>query len=164
VRQIDDMRLAIPRIIEPFHRPRSSATYKLYADGVLGSQKNLDSLKDQWKSPEMQSTFEHVKQSFGANADLSESVAIPSHGWVERARKTKESKKSQGKDNLEDAGAILTDEDISRIVVDFRKAHPNLKVEMRDDDRSISVWQSHRLNIHSTHTYNRRNLYPALSC
>ncbi|KAI4647578.1 uncharacterized protein J4E78_008893 [Alternaria triticimaculans] len=137
--QISDMRLAIPRIIEPFHRPRSSATYKLYADGVLGSQKNLDSLKSQWKSPELQSTFEHVKQSLGANADLSESVSIPSHGWTERARKAKESAKNQGGDNKEDTGAIVTDEDIERIVVEFRKAHPNLKVETNDEDRSIQT-------------------------
>ena len=139
MRQISDMRLAIPRIIEPFHRPRSSATYKLYADGVLGSQKNLDSLKSQWKSPEVQSTFEHAKQSLSANADLSESVSIPSHGWAERARKAKESTKSQGGENKEDTGAIVTDEDIERIVVEFRKAHPNLKVETHDEDRSIQT-------------------------
>ncbi|KAI4657134.1 uncharacterized protein J4E79_007750 [Alternaria viburni] len=137
--QISDMRLAIPRIIEPFHRPRSSATYKLYADGVLGSQKNLDSLKSQWKSPEVQSTFEHAKQSLSANADLSESVSIPSHGWAERARKAKESTKSQGGENKEDTGAIVTDEDIERIVVEFRKAHPNLKVDTHDEDRSIQT-------------------------
>ncbi|RYN40395.1 hypothetical protein AA0112_g3228 [Alternaria arborescens] len=135
--QINDMRLAIPRIIEPFHRPRSSATYKLYVEGVKGSQNNLNALTKQWKDPDMQSTFEHVKQSFGANADLSESVSMPSHGWVERARKAKESSKSKGSENVDDTGATLTEEDVSRIVVDFRKAHPTLKVEAQDDDRSI---------------------------
>ena len=134
------MRLAIPRIIEPFHRPRSSATYKLYVEGVKGSQNNLDELTKQWKDSEMQRTFAYVKDSFSANVDLSESASIPSHGWVERARKAKESSKSKGGESVEDFGATLTDEDISRIVVDFRKAHQNLKVDTQDDNRSISVW------------------------
>lgn len=146
MRQINDMRLAIPRIIEPFHRPRSSATYKLYVEGVKGSQNNLNALTKQWKDPDMQSTFEHVKQSFGANADLSESVSMPSHGWVERARKAKESSKSKGSENVDDTGATLTEEDVSRIVVDFRKAHPTLKVEAQDDDRSIYVWHPYASN------------------
>jgi hypothetical protein len=163
-RQINDMRLAIPRIIEPFHRPQNSATYKLYADSVLGSQKSLDSLKNQWKQPEMQNTFEHVKQSYGANADLSKSVSIPSHGWIERARKAKESTKSQGGEGVEDVGATLTDEDISRIVVEFRKAHPNLKVETQDDDRSISVWKPRRLESPLTHTHDRCTSFPDPSC
>jgi hypothetical protein len=164
VPQINDMRLAIPRIIEPFHRPPSSATFKLYVEGVKGSQNNLDGLTKQWKDSEMQSTLEHVKESFGANADLSESVSIPSHGWVERARKAKESSESKGSESLEDVGATLTDEDISRIVVEFCKAHPDLKVEAQDDNRSISVWQSHRLENRFAHKHDRRGSYPVLSC
>ncbi|KAL1800885.1 hypothetical protein ACET3X_001227 [Alternaria dauci] len=137
--QINNTRLAIPRIIEPFHRPQSSTTYKLYVEGVKGAQDSLDALTKRWKDPDMQGIFEHVKQSFSANADLSECVSVTSHGWVERARKAKASAKSKGRESVDDAGATLTDADISRIVVDFRKAHPNLKVEAQDDDRTIHM-------------------------
>jgi hypothetical protein len=137
--QIDDLRLAIPRIIEPFHRPANPTIYKLYAQGVIGSQNGLNALKDQWRQPEMQSAFQHVKKSFAANADLSECVSIASHGWIERERKAQESSKSKGGESEEDLGAILSDEDISRIVVEFRKAHPNLKLQTQDNDHSISV-------------------------
>jgi hypothetical protein len=158
------MRLAIPRTIEPFHRPRSSTTYKSYVEGVKGSQNNLDALTKQWKDPEMESTFEYVKQSFDANADLSESVSMPSHGWVERARKAKESSKIKGGESVEDIDASLTEEDISRIVVDFRKTHPNLKVEAQDDERSISVWQSLAWRTLFAHTCNRCDSFPVLLC
>ena len=135
--QIDDLRLAIPRIIEPFHRPPNPSTYKLYAQGVVGSQNGLNTFKDQLRQPEMQGAFEHVKRSFAANADLSESVSVPSHDWIERERKAKESTKSKRSESVEEIGAILSDEDMSRIVVEFRKTYPNLKVE--DDDHTISV-------------------------
>jgi hypothetical protein len=90
----------------------------------------------------MQSAFEHVRQSFAANADLSDSVSVPSNGWIERERKAKESTKSKGSESVEELGTSLSDEDISQIVVEFRKTHPNLKVETQDDDRSISVCSS----------------------
>ncbi|KAG9191617.1 hypothetical protein G6011_10351 [Alternaria panax] len=137
--QINDMRLAIPRIIEPFHRPRSSATYKIYVESVKGSQSNLDALTKQWKDSEMQKMFEHVKQSFDTNANLSESVSTPCHGWVDRAHKAKDLSKSEGGENLDNDSATLNEEEISRIVVDFRKAHPNLNAKAQDDNQSIHM-------------------------
>lgn len=142
--QIDDLRLAIPRIIEPFHRPPNASTYKLYAQGVLSSQNGLNALKDRWKLPEVQSTFEHVKQSFDANADLSESVSIPSHGWVQREREANKSTSKSRSDSVEDPATILTDGDIARVVAEFRKTHPDLELEM-NDDHIIHVWVSPRL-------------------
>jgi hypothetical protein len=137
--QIEDLRIAIPRIIEPFHRPVNPTTYKLYSQGVLGSQNGLNSLKEQWRQPEMQSAFEHVQKSFAANADLLECVSIPSHGWIERERKAKESTKSKGNESVDDLGVTLSDEDMSRMVVEFRKTHPKLKLDTQDDNHSISV-------------------------
>ncbi|EUC36999.1 hypothetical protein COCCADRAFT_33649 [Bipolaris zeicola 26-R-13] len=137
--QIDDLRLAIPRIIEPFHRPPNATTYKLYTQGVLSSQTGLNALKDRWNLPEVQNTFEHAKQSFGANADLSEAVSVPSHGWVEREQEVNRSTSKSGSKTAEDTGAVFSDSDISRIVVVFRKAHPTLKVETNDEDHSIHI-------------------------
>lgn len=146
--QMDDLRLAIPRIIEPFHRPPNSTTYKLYAEGVLSSQTGLNALKDRWKLPEVQNTFGYAKQSFGANADLSEAVSVPSHGWVEREQEANKSTSKSGSKTAEDTGAVFTDSDISRIVVEFRKAHQALKVETNDDDHGIHVKLS--LHLHAS--------------
>ncbi|KAI2478611.1 Med27 domain containing protein [Pyrenophora tritici-repentis] len=123
--QINDLRLAIPRIIEPLHRRPSPITWKLYSQGLETSSKGLAAFKEQWR--ELQ-----------GNPDLTESVSVPSHGWVERERKAKKSTKTKS-EHVEDAGAILTDEEISRIVIEFRKSHPNLKLETTDDNTSIST-------------------------
>lgn len=131
---------------------------------MLGSQNGLNALKDQWKLPEVQSTFEHVKQSYGANADLSESVSVPSHGWVERARKAKKITNKSGSDVVEESGTIITDDDISRVVVEFRKTHPGLKLETHDDDHSIHVQSSHPWQTSPFSLYDRFNLFPALPC
>jgi hypothetical protein len=111
----------------------------------MGSQAGVNALKTQWQEPGMQNTFEHVKKSFGANADLSGCVSIPSHGWVERERKAKESNKAKGGEITEDVGTVLTDDDISRIVQEFRKTYPNIKLETQDDNRSISVCTFYQL-------------------
>ncbi|CAE7213669.1 hypothetical protein PTNB85_07021 [Pyrenophora teres f. teres] len=137
--QINDLRLAIPRIIEPLHRRPNPTTWKLYSQGLETSSKGLAAFKEQWSETEMQDILKHVQESFKENPNLSESVSVPSHGWVERERKAKESTKSKGGENVEDAGAILTEEEISRIVIEFRKSHPNLKLETKDGNSSIST-------------------------
>ncbi|KAI2475355.1 Med27 domain containing protein [Pyrenophora tritici-repentis] len=136
--QINDLRLAIPRIIEPLHRRPSPITWKLYSQGLETSSKGLAAFKEQWSETEMQNILNHAKESFKGNPDLTESVSVPSHGWVERERKAKKSTKTKS-EHVEDAGAILTDEEISRIVIEFRKSHPNLKLETTDDNTSIST-------------------------
>ena len=54
-----------------------------------------------------------------------------------------ESKKRKRSDVLEDDDASLADEDVSRIVVEFQKTHPKIKLETRDDNRIISVRSTH---------------------
>ncbi|KAH7380623.1 mediator complex subunit 27-domain-containing protein [Pyrenochaeta sp. MPI-SDFR-AT-0127] len=138
--QLDDLRSAIPRIIEPFHRPPNPTTFKLYAQGVIGSQNGIKSLNDQWKSPETQGVFEHVKKSIGANADLAASASIPSSGWVERERRERAVKNGGARtENMEEAGDTVTDEDISQIIVDFRKNFPKVKLETQDDNNTVSA-------------------------
>jgi hypothetical protein len=133
------LRLAIPRIVEPFQRPSTPGTFKLYAQGVLGSQDDIKSLNEQWKKTETQSTFEHTRKSLAANSDLSASRSIPRHGWTEREKKERDSKESNHIESTDESSASLTDEDISRMVVEFQKAHPTIKLETQDDNRAISV-------------------------
>jgi hypothetical protein len=87
----------------------------------------------------MQNTFEHVKKSFTANADLSECVSVPSHGWTERERKAKEFTKTKDSNSVDDLGIILSDEDIFRIVAEYRSTYPNIKLDKHDDNHSLSV-------------------------
>jgi hypothetical protein len=83
--------------------------------------------------------FEHTRKSMAANADLSASRSIPMHGWTEREKKERDSKKSNRIESTDDNSTTLTEEDVSRIVVEFQKTHPNIKLEMQDDNRTISV-------------------------
>ncbi|KAJ4377654.1 hypothetical protein N0V83_000482 [Neocucurbitaria cava] len=135
--QIDDLRLAIPRIIEPFHRPSNPNTFRLYAQGVIGSQNSIKDLHDSWKHPEAQRTFEHVKKSYSANADLAASASIPSHGWAERERREGKSKKSDKSEGVEEISAAISEEDTTRIVEDVQKTFPGIKLETQDNRISV---------------------------
>lgn len=138
---MDNLRLAIPRIIEPFYRPPTPTTFKLYSQGVVGAQNGVKALSEQWRSPEVQETLRRAERSLAANADLSASVSLPSHGWVERERREREAKKGlkKGRESVEDMGAVLGEADVLQIVAEFRKAHPNIRLDAQDDGRSISV-------------------------
>lgn len=137
--EIDDLRLAIPRIVEPFHQPFTSTTFKMYAQGAMSSQNGIKALNEQWKSLENQNIFEHVRKSYATSSDLSASKAIPSHGWQERTRKDTESVQNGHGDTLEETGYHLSEEDVSRIIVDFQKKRPDIRLETQEDNRTIST-------------------------
>jgi hypothetical protein len=138
--QIDDLRLAIPRIIEPFHRPPNPSTFKLYSQGVVGSQNGIRALNEAWRAPEIQEMFAHTKKSYDANQDLAACASIPSHGWVERERRERESHKRHGENTaVEDHGNELDDETISRIIAEVQSAQPNIKLQAHNDSRCITV-------------------------
>lgn len=125
--------------MEPFHRPPNPGTFKLYAQGALSSQNGIKSLSAQWKDAGTQSIFEHTRKSLSANADLTASSDIPMHGWIGRERKARDSKKGNAGDSKDEGGSTLSDDDIARIVVEFGKTHPNIKLETLDVNRTISV-------------------------
>lgn len=138
--QIDDLRLAIPRIIEPLHQPPNPTTFKLYSQGVIGSQNGIKSLNDTWKAPDMQGTLAHVKKSYEANPDLSASTSVPSNGWIERESRERETRKGIAQHRVaEDNGDGLDGETISRITLEVQETQPNVKFETSDENRSITV-------------------------
>jgi hypothetical protein len=137
--KINDLRLAIPRIIEPFQRPATPATFKLYAKGVLGSQDNVKSLNQKFRDAEMQSVFEHTKKSLAANTDLSASMSIPSCGWIEREKKERGANQSSRSESMEESGTGLTDEEVAQLLGVFQKTHPTIKLATQDDNRTIIV-------------------------
>jgi hypothetical protein len=161
--KITDLRSVIPRLVEPFQRPSNSATFKQYAQGVLGSQAGIKSLNEHWKGPETRSIFEHTKKSLAANRDLSASQSIPPYGWIEREKKERDSKKSSRSESTDESSTSLTEEEISRIIVDFQEAYPNITLETQDDNRKILVGQ---LTCHCfpSLTQYRLSSYQPVSC
>ncbi|KAF3048884.1 hypothetical protein E8E11_005483 [Didymella keratinophila] len=136
--QIDDLRLAIPRIIEPFHRPLNPSTFKLYSQGVIGSQNGIKALNEACRSPEVQETLAHTKRSFEANQDLAACASVPSHGWIERERRERESRKGCGENTaIENHSNKLDDETVSRIVKEFQMAQPTIKLQAKNDNHCI---------------------------
>jgi hypothetical protein len=136
--QIDNLRLAIPHIIEPLYLPPNPATFKLYAQGARSSQSGIESVRTEWKAPETQRIYNYTHKSFAANKDLSASTAIAAHGWIERDRKERESKKGTAIESSEVCGPTLTGEDVTRVVEEFT-TNNTIKLELKDDDCTISV-------------------------
>ncbi|KAF3036054.1 hypothetical protein E8E12_005036 [Didymella heteroderae] len=136
--QIDDLRLAIPRIIEPFHRPPNPSTFKLYSQGVIGSQNGIKALNEAWRAPEVQDILAHTKKSFEANQDLAACASVPSYGWIERERRERESHKGPGENTaIEDHSTKLDDETISRVIAEAEGTQPNIKLQAQNDNRCI---------------------------
>lgn len=113
---------------------------------MLTSQSAVKGLNESWKRPEIQSTFEHVRKSIGADADLSPSSSIPSTGWVEREKRERLSATGKEKEHTDDGGAVLTDSDITAIIEDFKTRHPDIKLDVQDDNRVISVCRRRQIS------------------
>lgn len=137
--QIDDLRFAIPRVIEPFHQLMDATMYKQYQQGVEGSQESIKTLHEQWRKPETQEMFEHTRKSLASNNDLSASFSIPSYGWTERDRKERESRGSSRSERKNED--TLTKEEVTQIISEV-KDWPNLKVETQEDNHTILVCSS----------------------
>ncbi|KAF1365287.1 hypothetical protein EJ07DRAFT_96182 [Lizonia empirigonia] len=135
--QIDDLRLVIPRVTEPFHRPPNPSTFKLYSQGVIGSQNGINALSDKWRSPEVQDILAHARKSYEANSDLSTCTSVPAYGWVERENRERGSLKGNREHvAVEDQIDSLDEERISQIIAEVQEAHPNIKLELQDDGHS----------------------------
>jgi hypothetical protein len=133
------MRSAIPQVVMPFMQPSTSDTYKSYAQGVMGAQSDIENLRVHWKNEETQKIFAHTTKSFATNTDLSASASTPAYGWIEREQKENKAKESSRRGSEDHNSTILSDEDISQIIVDFQKTHPNIKLDLQDENRTISV-------------------------
>ncbi|KAL5115761.1 hypothetical protein ACEQ8H_006369 [Pleosporales sp. CAS-2024a] len=138
-RMIDELRLAIPRIIEPFQRPPNVAMFKQYAQGVQGAQNNIKTLREQWKSPDVQVVFEHTRKSLAAGSDLSPSKSEPAHGWVEREKRDGNTTATDHSEKSEDDVIFPTEEEKLQLVASFQMANPGIKLVTHDDGRTISV-------------------------
>lgn len=88
----------------------------------------------------MQETLARVRRSYEVNSDLSASTAVSSFGWTERERRERESRKGTTQHvAVEDKVERLDTEALSRILAEIHGAQSNVKLEIQDDGRSITV-------------------------
>jgi hypothetical protein len=118
-----------------------AAMFNTYKKSVVDSQKGINSLRNQWNSQEVQAIFEHTTQSLNMDSDLTPSAKIERWGWVDNQIKEKETarRKSDGVQKPEDICINLTSEDVTREIQEFQKAHPSIKVLMKDDSQDLLV-------------------------
>lgn len=104
--------------------------FKGFKRSIDQSNAGIKSLRTQWHSSETQELFEHAKESLSKNADLSAAGQVSQYGWTERAASQREAakRKDQGKKVKEEVHVSLSKEEVARMVEEFRKKHPSIKV------------------------------------
>jgi hypothetical protein len=89
----------------------------------------------------VQNLLEHSSNSFTANSDLSAGAQVPRYGWKQSHVANQEPssrKKNDGKASNDVSGSLDKDE-IGRILDDFRKANPPIKVATKDNNQDLMV-------------------------
>ncbi|ORY14804.1 hypothetical protein BCR34DRAFT_478993 [Clohesyomyces aquaticus] len=141
--QLDNLRLAIPRIIEPFSSEQATSTdvFKGFKQALIGSQNDLKSFRVQWHTPEYQSILVHARKSYSANPDLSASAQVPRYGWIqsEIAEKKALAGNLSGLEEPQEIATGLGKEDIALILDEFCNTYPDIRVGMKDDNHEIMI-------------------------
>ncbi|KAF2788479.1 hypothetical protein K505DRAFT_366434 [Melanomma pulvis-pyrius CBS 109.77] len=136
-----NLRLNLPRVVEPFtsHSTSSPAMFQAFKKSVVASQNDIRSIRNHWHSQDVQSIFEHTTQSLNKNSDLTASANVPRYGWVKAQTKEKEAarRKNDGVQKLEDTVVNLTNEDVTRDILEFQKTHTNIKALTKDDNQNL---------------------------
>ncbi|KAF2872223.1 hypothetical protein BDV95DRAFT_543900 [Massariosphaeria phaeospora] len=141
--QLTNLRLAIPRVVEPLHSsaPIGPAIFKAFKEGLVGSQNGIKLFRAQWHSEEVQSAFEHSKQSFNRNSDLSAATQVPPYGWIQAEIATqKVSKRKRTEEQIDDDKYVaLPQDEVFRLVHEFSKIHPVIKVGSKDKHSDLMI-------------------------
>ncbi|KAF2473204.1 uncharacterized protein BDR25DRAFT_323796 [Lindgomyces ingoldianus] len=141
--QLDDLRLAIPRMVEPFNSDlaRGPVVFKAFKQSVIRAQNDMKAFRAQWHNQDNQSILEHAKESYNANTDLSASSQVPRYGWVlqENIESQIPDRIANGGKKVQDSDATLSIEEISQIIQEFHKAHPNIKIGAKDDNHELLI-------------------------
>lgn len=115
--------------------------FRAFKQGVIGSQNEIKSFRNQWHDQDTQAIFDHARKSMGQNPDLSASAQVQQYGWIEKESREKEAAllRKDGAQEAEEAQVALTQEDISRILDDFHKTYPNLNLTTENGNHNIMV-------------------------
>lgn len=140
-RQLNDLRLTLPRIVEPFHMPSKPPMFHAFKDTLVKSQRDMKTFKALWQSPETQDILEHTRKSATANPDLSEGAQVPQYGWIEKEAREKEAEKNKGEvdEVMEDTRAHISKDERERVLAQWKKTNPLIKVEEGPEGREIRI-------------------------
>lgn len=127
----------------PLNTPQKDVAtlFSVYKKAVVGSQNNIKTFRTQWHSPEIQTIFEHGKQSLNDNPDLSESASVLRYGWKQSldARPKAAPPKKRRHSLIEDEPAHVGEGDLGSIVEGFRNKYQQIKVETKDNGHDIRI-------------------------
>ncbi|KAF2262605.1 hypothetical protein CC78DRAFT_582373 [Lojkania enalia] len=140
--QLDDLRLTIPRVVEPFNSGLTSGPviFKQFRQATVGSQNDIKAFRAQWQGQDIQSIFEYTRESLGKNSDLSTSAQVPIYGWVETEIIDKEAARRRRPGARKDESHIsLEKNEIARTLEEFRKTHPNITVAAKEGNQDVLI-------------------------
>ncbi|PVI01396.1 hypothetical protein DM02DRAFT_641908 [Periconia macrospinosa] len=139
--QIDDLRLTIPRLVEPFYSPPTPSVFRAYKENIATSQNDMKKLKSQWKNPQVEKIFTYSKHSFQENGDLSKSSEVPRYGWVDMEEKLQEAtqKGDKEKEAESDQGMDVSQEDIRKIVDEWKARNDKIKFQGQDGYHDFKI-------------------------
>lgn len=83
--QLDDLRLVIPRIIQPLKNPHPTPAhlFEAFKQATHGATNDLNAFRAAWTGQETQEILQQARDSHKANPDLSARVNVPRYGWAE---------------------------------------------------------------------------------
>ncbi|KAF2444919.1 hypothetical protein P171DRAFT_485000 [Karstenula rhodostoma CBS 690.94] len=138
---LDDLRLTLPRIIEPFHMPSKPPMFHAFKENLIKEQRNMKTFKSQWQSQETQTILEHARKSATANPDLSAGAQVQQYGWIEKEEQERQAAKSNGdgEERAEDLGIRITKEERGRIIEQWRQTYSSIKMEEKNDGKQLLI-------------------------
>jgi hypothetical protein len=136
--------------------------YMTYKQAIVASQNNIKSFRTHWNSQDIQSIFEHTRESQKGSADLSASSQVPRWGWkqAEAARQKAIPRKRKRQDSVAEEAPEYSEADIGKVLDNLRTKYPRIKLETKDGNHDIGVRECSNRN--SIPWYSRR--YRFSSC
>ncbi|KAL1609858.1 hypothetical protein SLS60_001523 [Paraconiothyrium brasiliense] len=139
--QLDDLRLTLPRIVEPFHLPSKPPMFHAFKDNLIRAQRDMKTFRSQWQGQEMQSILERARKSATVNPDLSAGARVQQYGWIEKEKKEKDAANisRDGDERAEDTSVRVTQEERERVVEQWKKTYPSIKMQEKNEGKQLLI-------------------------
>jgi hypothetical protein len=132
--------MTIPRVVTPFYSPPSPTVYREFKDGLLSSQAEIKGFRNSFQGQETRAIIDHARRRAQADGDMSKSGEVQRYGWIERKEKRRENaKKGDREDVAADHEPALTDEEVGKIVGEWRRENEKLGLEEKEGGRDLTV-------------------------
>ncbi|KAF2678383.1 hypothetical protein K458DRAFT_317242 [Lentithecium fluviatile CBS 122367] len=150
--QLNGLRPTVSRVVTPFYSPPSPALFHEFKAGLYAAQAEIKSFRNNFLAQETQAILEHARQRESEDGDLSKCGEVSHYGWIEREKREKENaKKTKGAETVEQCEAALTDEEVDKIVREWRARNLKLGFEAKERSRDLTiifVAYGYRLRFH----------------